>query len=109
MEFGMVSSSQIRAYLAMLLDDSIDLQTFEDWFVRNTWNIHLSGSVAAESVTFAIEESLSEYSSRHIDEQRLRQELSQILHAENKVVEVDAPRPVYSFKFAPLVLVPVRV
>ena len=102
----MVSSSQIRAYLSMLLYDQINLEAFEDWFVRNTWNVHLSGSIAAESLTFAIEESLSEFSSRHIDEQRLRQELDRILHAENKIVEVDVPHPVYSFRSSPAVLVP---
>lgn len=93
----------------MFLDELINLETFEDWFVRNTWNIHLSGSVAAESVTFAVEESLSEYSSRHIDERELRQELSRILHAETSIVEVDVPRPAYTFRSAPAVLVPVPV
>jgi len=106
---AMISGSQIRNFLSMFLDRSIDLEAFEDWFVQNTWNIHLSGSVAAESLTFAIEESLSEYSSRHIDEQRLRKELSQILHAENKVVEVDALQPGYVFRSAPAVLIPVLV
>lgn len=102
----MVSSSQIRAKLAMFLYGHINLEMFEDWFVQNTWNIHLTGSIASESLTFAIEESLSEYSSRHIDERELHQELSLILHAENKIVEVDIPQPVFSFKSAPAVLVP---
>ena len=103
----MVSSSQIRAELAMFLCGHFKLDIFEDWFIRNTWNIHLSGSTAAEALTFAIEESLSEYSSGHIDERELRQELALILHAENKVAEVDVRQPAYVFKSAPAVLIPV--
>ncbi len=106
----MVSSSQIRERLSMFLEGQIDLEDFEDWFAQSTLNIHLSGSVAAEALTFAIEESLSEYSSRHIDERDLRLELSQILGAENKIVELDVRQPVYSFKYsAPSVFVPVAV
>ena len=107
----MVSSSQIKEQHARMLDGQITLDAFEDWFVQNTWNIHLSGSIAAESLTFAIEESLAEYSSRHINDQVVRCELSQILSAENKIVSVvDAPQIVYSFRdSATSVLVPVKV
>ena len=95
----MVSSSQIREQLAQFLDGQISLDEFEDWFVQNTWNIHLSGSVSAEMLTFAIEESLSEYSSEHIDEAILRSELSNIIGAETKMISIneDEPQLVYSF------------
>ncbi len=97
----MVSGSQIKEQLARFLAGQIDLDDFEDWFVSNTWNIHLSGSVAAESLTFAIEESLSEYSSQHISDRILRRELSQILGAENKIANfADVPQIVYSFKYS---------
>ena len=100
----MVSSSQIRAKLALLLDHQIGLEEFEEWFARNTWNIHQSGSVAAEQITFAIEESLSEYSSRHINEADLRAEFSVILGAENNAVTIkDQPQLVYTFRAAPSV------
>lgn len=106
----MVSSSQIREHLAHFLYGQIGLDAFEDWFVQNTWNIHQSGSVAAEQLTFAIEESLSEHSSRHIGERELRSELSQILGAQNSVVEiVDAPRIVFVRSSAPAVLAPLKV
>jgi hypothetical protein len=106
----MVSSSQIKEWLSKFLDGQISFDAFEDWFVQNTWNIHLSGSVAAESLTFAVEESLSEYSSQHISDQILREELSQILGAENRVVNiVDAPQFVYLFRYsAPSMLVAVK-
>ncbi len=80
----MVSSSQIREQLAMLLDGRIDLDAFEDWFVQSTWNIHLSGSPSAVALTFAIEESLSEYSSHHLTEQELRSELESLVPSKKK-------------------------
>lgn len=94
----MVSSSQIREQLSRFLDRIIDLDTFEDWFVQNTWNVHLSGSKAAEVLTFAIEESLSEYSSNHISEAQLRDELNALVYGDNKIasyveaVPLDKPR-----------------
>ena len=92
----MVSSSQIREQMAMLLDKKIDLDSFEDWLVQNTWNIHLSGSVAAESLTFAIEESLSEYSSGHQSEKKLREELDALIGRDNKVLIFrSAPSPAF--------------
>lgn len=108
---GMVSASQIREKLAAFLGGQIDLDSFEDWFVEKTWNIHQSGSVAAESLTFAIEESLSEHSSNHLTENDLRRELLGLLVAENITVNVlDPPRMEIVFKStAPLIWVPVEV
>lgn len=89
----MVSSSQIKEQLAQFLDGKNTLDAFEDWFVQNTWNIHLSGSAAAEALTFAIEESLSEHSSGHISEKELRQELSELIHRDTKeLVFSEVPR-----------------
>lgn len=87
----MVSSSQIREHLSLLLDHQIGLDSFEDWFVQNTWNIHQSGSMAAESLTFAIEESLSEYSSEHINDDELRAELFGILQSDNMIIVIASP------------------
>jgi hypothetical protein len=107
----MVSGSQIREQLARFLGGQIELEAFEAWFARNTRNIHQSGSVSAENMTFAIEESLSEYSSRHIDEQELSVELAAILGEESSVVEVlEVPQQVYRFRSsAPAVLIPLMV
>lgn len=80
----MVSGSQIREQLEMFLDGRIDLDAFEDWFVQNTWNIHQSGSHFAEALTFAIEESLSEYSSYHLTEEELRSELRSLVQSETQ-------------------------
>jgi hypothetical protein len=80
----MVSSSQIKEQLAQFLARRISLDTFEDWLVQNTWDIHRSGSIAAESLAFAVEESLSEYSSQHLSERELRSELSTLIYQENR-------------------------
>ena len=88
----MISSSQIRERIAQFLGGLIDLDTFEDWIIASTWNVHRGQSRAAEELTFAVEESLSEYSSGHIDEHALRNELSEILQRENRIVTVgDVP------------------
>lgn len=95
----MVSASQIRNELAFSLAGVIPLDEFEDWFVQNTWNIQNTGSKAAEVLTFAIEELLSEYTSGHISEDKLRQELSQVVHAETKNIEiVESARPLWLFR-----------
>ena len=92
----MVSSSQIRDRLAAYLDKRIDLESFEDWFVEHTWNIHKSDNRAAESLTFAIEESLSEYSSGHLTEEKLKDELRSLAYSDTKRLEFsDAPHSVW--------------
>ena len=82
----MVSSSDIKKKIESLLADEISLDSFEDWLVQETWNIHKLGSQAAESLTFAVEESLSEYSSGHLTRKQLLQELGSLVHQDNKVV-----------------------
>lgn len=99
----MVSSSQIRNELAFVVAGILPLDDFEDWFVQNTWNVHNTGSKAAEVLTFAIEEALSEYTSGHISESKLRQELESVLQSETSVadiVRVMQPQPVFLFRSA---------
>lgn len=106
----MVSSSQIKERLSLFLANRISLKQFEDWFIPNTRDIRRTRSEAAMSLAFAIEGALSEYLSRILDERELRDELLQILHADNKVVEiVDTPQQVFVFRSsAPVAFVPVR-
>jgi len=62
----------------------------------------VSGSSAAEDLTFAIEESLSEYSSGHISDEELRQELSELIHRDTKVVVFsEVPRMSWSITSVP--------
>jgi len=89
----MVSSSQIKACLALYLANRISLGQFEDWFVPNTRDIRRTRSEAAMSLTFAIEGVLSEYLSRVLDDRELHIELQMILHAGNTILEIDRPKP----------------
>lgn len=84
----MVSASQIRDKILEFLTDAVSLDEFEDWIVQRTWNVHLSGSVAAEELTFAVEEALSEYSSAMIGRGGLIRRLSELEHNENHPVSV---------------------
>lgn len=84
----MVSSSQIREQIARFIDRQIDLQALRSWLVKNTWDISKSGSVAAESLTFAIEEIFSDYSDQLINAKELRNQLFALLNAENKIIEI---------------------
>jgi hypothetical protein len=65
----------------MYLNGRIRLDAFEDWVVENTWNIHLENDPSAARIAFAIEESLAEFSSRHISESELKNEFRSILLA----------------------------
>jgi hypothetical protein len=95
----MVSASQIRNELAFYLAGIISLDDFQDWVVLRTWNVSNSGSKAAEVLTFAIEESLSEYTSEHIPENELRKELDLILRADTRSVQISySPQAIWSSK-----------
>ena len=87
---AMVSASQIRNELAFYIAGILSLDDFENWFALNTWNVENAGSKAAEVLTYALEESLSEYTSGHIPEKKLREELNEILHAETRTVSIFA-------------------
>ena len=111
----MVSASQIREEISDFLQGRIDLDSFEDWIVQYTWNIHLSGSVAAESLTFAVEEVLSEYSGNRISKSELRRDLLAVLNSGNTFVQIadsvhpGYPRNVYRFMgSSPLVFASIR-
>jgi hypothetical protein len=75
----MISYSQISEELARYLNGKTDLDSFEDWIVVNTWNIHLARDPKAEKLAFAIEESLAEYSSGHLSESELKEEFRALL------------------------------
>jgi|GEM_PF-1510803 hypothetical protein len=85
----MVSASQIRERILLFLNGQVDLESFENWIIQNTWNVHFSGSQAAEELTFAVEESLSEYSSGHLSAEELRSEFRELLGSEIKTVEAE--------------------
>lgn len=70
---------EIRQKLINYLLNVISLSQFQEWFVPNTWDIHQSGEQGAIALTSDIELRLSEYSSGHLPEARMRREFSQLL------------------------------
>ena len=70
---------EIRQKLINYLINAISLSQFQEWFVPNTWDVHLSGEQGAIELTNDIELRLSEYSSGHLPEEQMRKEFSQLL------------------------------
>ncbi len=75
----MIDHSQISEHLAMYLNGHIDLESFEDWVIANTWDIHLENDPKEASLAYALEESFAEYSSGHLTEAQLRDEFRLLL------------------------------
>jgi hypothetical protein len=111
---AMVSSSQLRDYLSLYAANRISFVQFEDWFIPNTRDIRKTHSESAIHLTFEIEAALAEYLSQILNEQELREELSDLAHAETKSAVYKYNPQVISTVFSsssPLVikLVPVQL
>jgi hypothetical protein len=71
----MIVEYQIRQWLARYLSNEISLDQFEDWLVKQSWNMHRDSDEASQKLASALELRLAEYSSGHLDEPALREEL----------------------------------
>ena len=71
----MIADYQIREQLARYLHKEISLDQLEDWLVQRSWNMHLDSGESAQHLASAIELRFAEYSSGHLDELALRNEL----------------------------------
>lgn len=83
----MITEAQIRKHLANYLAGSESLDDFEDWLVEHSWNMHLDSSGSAQELVNQIELRLSEHSSGHLSDTKLRQELHQFLENYSVTVE----------------------
>lgn len=77
----MIAESQIRAKLGSFLSKDMSLDRFEDWLVQQSWNMHKDSSESAQKLASAIELRLAEYSSGHLDEAGLRDELREFVNS----------------------------
>jgi|HubBroStandDraft_3_1064219.scaffolds.fasta_scaffold77025_2 hypothetical protein len=82
----MIQESEIRRRLADALSGGADLDTFEDWLVQNSWNMHLDSSRDAQELASAIELAFAEHSSHHLSDHELR---SQLLSLLDNVIALD--------------------
>ena len=72
---GMIIESQIRFWLARVITREVSLDAFEDWFVAQSWNMHEDSEEDAQRLVGAVELRLAEYSSGHLNEAELLEEL----------------------------------
>lgn len=71
----MIVESQIRYQIARVLAKQLALKDFEDWFTQQSWNVHQSGDSHLQDLVGEIELRLAEYSSGHLAESDLLDEL----------------------------------
>jgi hypothetical protein len=76
----MPDALQIRLRLSEWIDGRISLSEFEDWFVPETWSIHMANDPEAEDLTDEIELTLSEYSGGHLSIALLKDRLKELAH-----------------------------
>ncbi|MCC7237297.1 MAG: hypothetical protein IT163_18460 [Bryobacterales bacterium] len=86
----MISEKEIRNNLAEALVSG-QMDEFEDWFVAESWNVHRSQNVSLQKLVYALELRLAEYSSGHLDEAALREELRGFLGVGS--LNIEAPPP----------------
>lgn len=88
----MISESETRERLARYLANEISLDEFEDWLVQASWDAHLDSEQPAQRLAYAIELKLAEFSSGHLREEELREEL-RLLAEERTVCLWGGPQP----------------
>ena len=82
-------SDDIRDKAADLLAYKVDLDEFEDWLVRESWNVHRDPDAAAAApLAYKIELLLSELSGGYRDEYQFMSSLVRLLQEEWASFEV---------------------
>jgi hypothetical protein len=72
--------AQIRSQIAGYIEGAISLDTFQKWFIPIAWEIEQSGvSIDEVDLVNNIELMLAEYTSEHLTEDELRDELCPLL------------------------------
>lgn len=74
----MLSEIELREELSRLLSKEISLNSFEEWFVQHSWNMHKNSDVSAQQLASAIELRLAEYDNGDLPEADLYRELGQL-------------------------------
>jgi len=75
----MISQAEVRREIISYLKRSTSLADFENWLVRNTWNMHVDADEATFDLVSDIELSLAEYSNSQLTIDELRQRFSEAL------------------------------
>ena len=62
----MLAHAELRNQLIRLLNAEMSLDSFEDWFVQSSWNIHQTPDLLAQRLAYAVELRLAEHSDGHL-------------------------------------------
>lgn len=74
----MASADQLQEKIQGLLEEHIDHERFEDWFLSNFWNAHLWADAETVILAHSLEGLLLDFSSEAIDEPTFRKRLMEI-------------------------------
>jgi hypothetical protein len=72
--------SAIREHIYQYLAGAIDLRTFEEWFVGETWDVIGVARAPLADLIGAVELALAEFSSGQADIEELREDFRRALH-----------------------------
>lgn len=86
---------EIRKRLIQLLLGKISLDVFEDWLVRESWNMHQAADKGTLDLVSALELRLAEHSSGHLTEEGLRQELRSFVQNYSATINIGPVRGFY--------------
>lgn len=75
----MLYESKLREEIIKFVEGKLSLDSFEDNFVSNSWNMHQHSSASARALASALELRLAEHSSGHLSENELKSELVKLV------------------------------
>ena len=85
----MMDAYEVRQKLELVAMNGLSLDSFEDWFVPNSWNVHSDSSPEAIELVSSIHLLLSERDDRILKESDLRRELLSLLEDRIRYVRID--------------------
>lgn len=94
----MINAHEIREKLALIFRGKLSLNSFEDWFVPNSWNIHKYGSEEDVELVASIHLLFSERDDHILNEQGLRDRLVALARTQTDTLMMNVfvpriPRP----------------
>lgn len=75
----MIRETDVRERLAAFLLEEVSLDTFEDWLVAESWNMHQDSTVEVQDLVSSIELAFSERSNGHLNDAEFRGALHAML------------------------------
>ncbi len=76
----MLAYAELRNELVRLAAEEVSLDSFEDWFVQHSWNMHKDSDLLAQRLAYAIELLLAEHDNGQLSERDFRKELVHLSH-----------------------------